>query len=138
RPDTLALLERALRSDDEPTRSPATMPSGEVTSLDFPLFAALRVPGVALHWFQPEGTPAMRTYLLGRDGSWAYQELDDGRLVAVQGGQRRLWEEAEAAYQEWVELGKPARDRFGLTVTPEAHTLWLDKPNGDHTWRLPD
>ncbi|MGH3937133.1 MAG: methyltransferase domain-containing protein [Pseudonocardiaceae bacterium] len=33
RPDTLALLERALRSDDEPIRSPATMPSGEITSL---------------------------------------------------------------------------------------------------------
>ncbi|MPZ85242.1 MAG: methyltransferase domain-containing protein [Actinophytocola sp.] len=137
RPDTLALLQRALRSDDEPTRSLARMPSGEVTSLDFPLFAALRVPGVALHWFQPEDAPAMRTYLLCRDGSCANQELDDGQLVAVQSGPRRLWDEIDAVYAEWAALGKPTRDRFGLTVTAEAHTLWLDRPTGEHTWTLP-
>ncbi|MBE8525801.1 hypothetical protein ILP97_51415, partial [Amycolatopsis sp. H6(2020)] len=30
---------------------------------------------------------------------------------------RALWELAEAAFVEWCELGKPDRDRFGVTVT---------------------
>lgn len=137
-PDTLALLQQALRSDDQPERTPATVPSGEVMSLHFPLYAALRVTGIALHWFQPEGAPAMRTYLLGHDGSWAYQDLEDGELVAVQAGTRRLWDEIETAYREWSDLGKPERQRFGLTVTDTTHTLWLDTPNGPRHWTISD
>ncbi|WP_216206486.1 ATP-grasp peptide maturase system methyltransferase [Amycolatopsis aidingensis] len=133
RPDTFALLQQALRSTDQGGRSPATMPAGEITSKDFPLFAALRVPDVAVHWFQPEGATAMQTRLLSRDGSWAYQDLEDGQLIAVQSGPRRLWDEIEAAHREWSALGKPAREQFELNITPAGHSLRL----GDrHTWDI--
>jgi hypothetical protein len=32
-----------------------------------------------------------------------------------QHGNRRLWDEVEAAYLRWLQRGRPARDRFGLT-----------------------
>lgn len=42
----------------------------------------------------------------------------------------------EDADQLWRELGQPGWDRFGLTVTAERQWIWLDSPNGDHTWPL--
>jgi hypothetical protein len=53
-------------------------------------------------------------------------------------GPRRLWDEVEAAFQVWKDLGEPAHDRFGLTVTPDgAHRVWLDSPDSAHAWDLP-
>jgi methyltransferase of ATP-grasp peptide maturase system len=137
-PSTLALLEHAVRSGENGDRTPATMLATELVSDGFSLFAALRLPGVLMHWFQPEGAPAMQTWLLGRDGSWAHQELQHDELVAVQGGDRRLWDEIETAHGEWVELGRPSRERFGLTVEPRGHTVWLDSPNNAFRWTLPE
>ncbi|MGH3624932.1 MAG: ATP-grasp peptide maturase system methyltransferase [Sciscionella sp.] len=136
--DTLAMLTEAVRSDQDGIRAPAAMLATELTSDGFSLFAALRVSGVLMHWFQPEGAPTMRTWLLGRDGSWAYQTLENDELVAVQGGSRRLWDEIETAHREWTRLGRPDRGRFGLTVGPHGHTVWLDEPSNACTWALPD
>lgn len=44
-------------------------------------------------------------------------------------GARRLWDEAEAAYDWWHDQGEPGMDRFGLTATPERQWLWLDDPD---------
>jgi hypothetical protein len=63
-------------------------------------------------------------WLLASDGSWARQ---DGTTIQ-EGGQRQLWTELEAAYDRWHDLGKPERQQFGLTVTPERQELWLDHP----------
>ncbi|MGH3929360.1 MAG: hypothetical protein ACRDTF_05220 [Pseudonocardiaceae bacterium] len=46
-----------------------------------------------------------------------------------QHGPRRLWDEAEVAHAWWVAHGRPARTRFGLTVTPEHQRIWLDEPS---------
>jgi protein-L-isoaspartate(D-aspartate) O-methyltransferase len=51
-----------------------------------------------------------------------------GRWPVRQHGPRRLWDEAEAAYSAWVEHGKPARDRYGMTVTADRQVVWLDQP----------
>jgi hypothetical protein len=33
---------------------------------------------------------------------------------------------------------RPRWDRLGLTVTPDGrHRVWLDEPDGAHTWELP-
>lgn len=45
-----------------------------------------------------------------------------------QRGPRRLWDEVEAAYRWWHEVGRPEHTRFGLTVTPDTHMVWLDDP----------
>lgn len=46
-----------------------------------------------------------------------------------QHGPRRLWDEAQAAYDWWVGVGRPDYSRFGLTVTPDGgQHAWLDSP----------
>ncbi len=39
-----------------------------------------------------------------------------------------LWDEIEAAYTEWHELGRPERDRFGVTAG-KRQSVWLDEPD---------
>jgi methyltransferase of ATP-grasp peptide maturase system len=87
----------------------------------FAFFAGLGLPGVV----------AIGRHLLHPDGSWTEHR---GSLVK-QGGPRRLWDDVERAHAEWTALGEPRRDRFGLTITPEAQVLWLDEPDGRH-WAL--
>ncbi|MEU6744660.1 methyltransferase domain-containing protein [Spirillospora sp. NPDC046719] len=67
----------------------------------------------------------------GAGTSWArcsYRLGADDFLV-VQGGERRLWDEVEAAYLRWVGWGSPGRDRFGLVAGPEGQRVWLDRPS---------
>ncbi len=130
-PDTLDLLHRALRTDDDGTSTPTTLAACELTGNDFPLFAALRISGVAMHWFQPEGAPGMLTWLLARDGSWAYQTLGGKALIAVQAGPRRLWDELEKHHHAWKEAGSPTRDQLGITITPgvDEHHIWIGHPD---------
>jgi methyltransferase of ATP-grasp peptide maturase system len=130
-PDTLALLQHAVRADDVGERTPTTLSATELTGNDFPLFTALRTSGVAMHWFQPHGAPGMLIWLLARDGSWAYQTLADDGLIAVQAGPRRLWNELEHHHHAWKTTGKPTRDQLGITITPDAdtHQIWIGHPN---------
>lgn len=62
--------------------------------------------------------------------SWATADFEKDReeFEVVQSGPRKLWNEVEKAYQWWKAQGRPGFDRFGLTVTPRAETVWLDDP----------
>jgi protein-L-isoaspartate O-methyltransferase len=63
--------------------------------------------------------------------SWARLDADltsPGKLVVSQLGPRRLWDEAEAAYDWWYEQGKPGPSRFGMTAMTDTQTVWLDNP----------
>ncbi|MGW1186884.1 methyltransferase domain-containing protein [Streptomyces sp. NPDC002559] len=67
------------------------------------------------------------------DRSWACVMFRDGGTARVwQSGPRRLWDEAEAAHDWWEGEGRPGHERFGLTVTAEGQTVWLDTP--DRAW----
>lgn len=35
----------------------------------------------------------------------------------------------QAAEQRWIEAGKPDCTRYGITVTPQSQTIWLDSPD---------
>jgi hypothetical protein len=72
------------------------------------------------------------TWLAHPDGSWACYS---GHTVR-QGGPRRLWDIAEDAHQQWQDLGRPSRARFGLTVEPHRQEFWLDDPDSPHRWPL--
>ena len=50
-------------------------------------------------------------------------------LIVHQLGPRRLWDEAVAAYDWWYEHDKPDLTRFGMTVTSDTQTVWLDDPS---------
>lgn len=70
---------------------------------------------------------------------WVF-EADSPRAAAVtwrqgqeeievrQYGDRPVWQEVVDAYFQWVAWGEPARNRFGMTVTPEGQRVWLDEP----------
>ncbi|MFB7906991.1 methyltransferase domain-containing protein [Kitasatospora sp. NPDC056076] len=62
--------------------------------------------------------------------SWASADYEKGRTEyeVYQSGPRKLWDEVEAAYRWWDGRGRPGFERFGLTVTAEGHTAWLDSP----------
>jgi methyltransferase of ATP-grasp peptide maturase system len=92
----------------------------------FEFYAGLELPNVV----------ALGDHLLHDDGSWARHRTIDGAHLVEQGGPRRLWDDVERAHDEWIALGQPSRDRFGVTVTPEAQEFWLDSPRGDHRWSL--
>ncbi|HEX3781911.1 MAG TPA: methyltransferase domain-containing protein [Pseudonocardiaceae bacterium] len=62
-------------------------------------------------------------------GSWARVRVGAQPPFTVHaGGPRDLWGEVVAAYRWWCEADHPAADRFGLTVAPTGHTVWLDNP----------
>ncbi|MFJ2579378.1 methyltransferase domain-containing protein [Kitasatospora aureofaciens] len=75
---------------------------------------------------------AYTLWLYSRDTlSWATADYERDRTdyEVVQSGPRRLWDEVEAAYRWWTDQGRPGHERFGLTVTPEGQTAWLDSPD---------
>lgn len=77
-----------------------------------------------------EGGPA-NTLLLSHSPSQSWASLTAGldEHEITQYGPRRLWDELETAYDWWMNSGRPSRDRFGLAVTPDGQTFWLDNPD---------
>lgn len=64
--------------------------------------------------------------------SWARLDANltsPDKLVVRQLGPRRLWDEAEAAYDWWYAHDKPTLTRFGMTVTADTQSVWLDTPS---------
>lgn len=99
------------------------------------LAIAAMVPGVQTRLYHGEGDEAAECtfWLLERDtrrGSWASLDYVPGRDTyrVQQYGERRLWDEVEAAYWRWHGWGRPERDRFGVTVSPAGQAVWLDSP----------
>jgi methyltransferase of ATP-grasp peptide maturase system len=103
----------------------------------FEFFGALFTGGYDCLTFTPDvGGPA-ETWIAHADGSWVCHINATGSTYRVrQGGPQRLWDRIEDLHEEWNNLGRPARHRFGLTVTHDAHTVWLDHPGSGYTWSL--
>jgi len=129
--DATARLTQALAVDGGPVAARTTPVGPDVLDHpDFGMLAALRLPGVASVWFEPDTGP--QRWLLGDDGSFACVEQATGTVA--QHGARRLWDELERLHQRWIQAGQPARQRFGLSVTDTGeHRFWLDDP-GAHWW----
>ncbi|MEV0622434.1 protein-L-isoaspartate(D-aspartate) O-methyltransferase [Nonomuraea sp. NPDC050404] len=105
------------------------------------LMAAALAPRIAWHAVQEDTGYSLHLYELDdhdRTGSWAAcdHELGGDEARVTQYGPRRLWDELSSAYRQWVSLGSPSSDRFGMTVDPQGIWLWLDHPAGP-TWRVP-
>ncbi|MGH3885300.1 MAG: ATP-grasp peptide maturase system methyltransferase [Pseudonocardiaceae bacterium] len=118
------------------------LPAGIITQEDnpFEFFAALTVPGSGWNHltFTPSNGDPTETWLAQEDGSWVcHTTTADASHTIRQGGPARLWDQVEAVYQQWHQIGRPTRDRFGLTVDNDRHTMWLDCPGSPHQWALP-
>lgn len=83
-----------------------------------------------------DGSTAL--YLSHSDGSWAEVEHRPGQrdYLVRQAGPRRLWADVVGAYMWWLQAGRPERERFGITVTPDRQCVWLDDPHGPVVWEL--
>lgn len=97
----------------------------------------LRLPDIWRAWHDNPDVHGVesRLWLATTDTtSWAAVDWDgrtDERLTVWQYGPRRLWDEIEAAYRWWLQVGSPGPERFGLTVTPDGRqTPWLDSAAG--------
>ncbi|MGH3916782.1 MAG: protein-L-isoaspartate(D-aspartate) O-methyltransferase, partial [Pseudonocardiaceae bacterium] len=74
------------------------------------------------------------------DGSWCELSTvdEEGTRQVWEGGPRRLWTSIEAGLEFWRQQGEPGWNRFGLTLTPHRHTIWLDTPDSHHQWQIGD
>lgn len=93
------------------------------------------VPGCQSRLTQPDASTGARAFYLfetrTREGSWARVDFTPGqpRFPVAQYGSRKLWDEVEQAYAWWVQIGRPDRGRFGMTVTSDDQWVWLDTPD---------
>ena len=81
----------------------------------------------------PNGTVRSYRWLHPASGSWSRVELSKDTAAAPakvgQSGPRRLWTELTPILGSWNAAGRPAIDRYGITVTPTGeHRLWLEQP----------
>ncbi|MFD4831059.1 methyltransferase domain-containing protein [Streptomyces uncialis] len=101
----------------------------EPWSHPFMTVAGLLVPDCLLLRDRRGDTVSVWLYGL-TDRSWAAALLTDGvpRSTVHQSGPRHLWDELTAAHRWWTGHGSPSAERFGITVTAEGETVWLDDP----------
>jgi hypothetical protein len=91
-----------------------------------------RVPGCRSDYFpspDPESNAGTLRLVDHRSRSWArlhYDPASGPPYTVRQHGPRRLWDEVEAAYQWWVDQGRPGADRWRFTVTPHGQRIDLD------------
>ncbi len=91
-----------------------------------------RVPGCQWrYWPWEPDDPVGVLWLVDPWGSWAKLThttpgADEDVFPVQQQGPRRLWDEVEAAYHWWVDVGCPPPDRWEFVVTPDGQRIGLD------------
>ncbi|MFF2331732.1 MULTISPECIES: hypothetical protein [unclassified Streptomyces] len=116
--------------ETQPGRS-TTVPAADVVDrLKFPLSLAL--PGYRSCSWRDQGGEVTGVGLWAEDGSTATVH-SSGK--ARQTGPQRLWDTVEELASVFPD-GTPAREDFGLTVTPEGQRAWYREPDGP-SWPLP-
>ncbi|WP_274559310.1 methyltransferase domain-containing protein [Streptomyces spiramyceticus] len=121
-----------MRSHRAPARPPLAEGPGRrsdtnidprlLLTVGFSIYAGARVPGVSMVHAEEDGT--ITVWLMDQAGSGACAEAGE----AWQYGERDLWWDIETAYQDYVGLGSPTADAFGLTVSPRGQEVWLTHP----------
>ena len=129
-----AAADHAFRtiSDTDGTLRTTTLPATVITddAHAFEFFAALTIPGGGCDYlvFTPSDGGPPETWIAQDNGPWVCHITDPttgGHLIR-QGGPKNLWDFVESTHAHWMELGKPTRNRFGLTVSGYRHDVWLD------------
>jgi hypothetical protein len=141
-----------LRSAEHPFQmdlsATAATASGEqrMTNLDhavlreraFAFFAQVALPGTRTEHIRITGGGPMYFCVTDpRSEAWARVEVDtDADRSVTQGGERRLWDELEAAHELWQRLQQPRPENFTITITPDGQQV-VSLPARDHSWTLP-
>ncbi|WP_424636762.1 methyltransferase domain-containing protein [Embleya sp. AB8] len=109
------------------------VPPQNVVQDDPAFFVGLHLTDAWYRWVEADdGSGGATLWVIADDGrSWAsvgYVPGEDTYGVK-QFGPRALWDEAEAAFLRWHELGTPERARFGISVGADGQWVWLDDPS---------
>lgn len=139
-----------MRRVGETYRRPGSVPLPDregaqrrVTTLDltrpwelapFWFFAHTALPRGTVFSLRSDGPhqPPRNTVLRAPDGSWCEvrEERDGNGIRAVwEAGPHPLWRIIEDTHARWHQFGQPDWTRFGLTVSPEGQSIWLDTPD---------
>ncbi|GAA3755843.1 methyltransferase domain-containing protein [Spinactinospora alkalitolerans] len=128
-------VEDRVRPEHDYTESTTGLhPYYALSNFDASFAIGLRVPAmksVVVFDDDNPGSAAYTVYLMDPYvGSWASWRVAPGRdaYTVRQHGPRCLFEELEDAYRWWLDAGEPEHTRFGLTVTSDGQTVWLDTP----------
>ncbi|MPZ67599.1 MAG: hypothetical protein GEU83_19600 [Pseudonocardiaceae bacterium] len=127
-PNAATTLPSAAEGPVWPPRQPA-QPSSIVYDNSFRFVISLVLPDLT---YGNVGSDLYHIELTDADGS-TVRLTPDGELG--QRGPRPLWDLIEQAHDTWTTLGKPSRERFGLSVSAGEQWVWLDDPAG-HSWAL--
>ncbi|MEU0794877.1 methyltransferase domain-containing protein [Amycolatopsis sp. NPDC005961] len=105
---------------------------------EFALFAQLSMPKTRAGRIRLKGGPMYFCLTEPRSESWARVEVDanDDEREVTQGGDRRLWDELEAAHELWTRLDQPHPVDFTITVSPDGGQA-VSLPATDKQWSLP-
>lgn len=92
------------------------------------LALVMNVPGLVM--LRMRSDDATRSCFLAEagdpNGSWATCDHSlAGEHTVTQYGERRLWDEVEAAFLQWIRQGSPSPDQFRLTVDSDGQRLRL-------------
>ncbi|MBV9314941.1 MAG: methyltransferase domain-containing protein [Pseudonocardia sp.] len=93
----------------------------------------IRLADTSLHVEWDKHGPGRHTLDLDDPTTCSFARLEadltnPAPFIVRQLGPRRLWDEAEAAYDWWHGHRAPGPERLGITITPDTQTVWLDKP----------
>lgn len=106
----------------------------------FAFFAQLAMPGTESGHVKVKDGPMYFCLTDPHTRAWARVEATPGDPAAdrqvTQGGDRRLWDELEAAHELWLQLQQPRPEDFTIMITPDAEQV-VAHPATDRRWSLP-
>jgi protein-L-isoaspartate(D-aspartate) O-methyltransferase len=103
----------------------------------FKFFAQVALPGTEAGPIRVTDGPWY--FCLTDPASLSWARVDTGMTAdraVTQGGDRRLWEELEAAHDLWQHLDQPRPEDFTITITPDGQQF-VAHPGAGRRWTLP-
>ncbi|MER6433370.1 methyltransferase domain-containing protein [Streptomyces sp900105245] len=106
---------------------------------DVHLRFALRVALPYLRMTLARDSDGLNAWIHDTERSWTVlSAIGGGRTVATQGGPRSMADELEAAWDTWLEVGRPSLYDYGMTVTDSGITqyMWVNDADSGPRWSI--
>jgi protein-L-isoaspartate(D-aspartate) O-methyltransferase len=131
------LTELSSRAVNEPGEQRMTgLDPAVLGERSFKFFAQLALPGTETGPIRIVDGPWYYCLTDPASQSWARVDTETTDRAVTQGGDRRLWEELEAAHELWLRLDQPRSQDFTISITPDGEQS-VTLPSADQSWTLP-
>ena len=132
------LTELSSRAVNEPGEQRTTgLDPAVLGERSFKFFAQLALPGTETGPIRITDGPWYYCLTDPTSQSWARVDTETtADRVVTEGGDRRLWDELEAAHDLWQRLNQPCPQDFTITITPDGEQI-VALPGADSQWALP-